>query len=300
MCFIATLFVLGIVSERENGYSEAREEIASNWADTQVIAGPMLVISDPTGKDGEMVETVVLPSALTYETILTPETRSLGIFETVVYRSSITVRGEFLGKDLRQAFTRKRNATLVVLMSDTKGIERESILTWAGSENAFSPGIGVVARDVSLGTVSGIHTSVPVDPLQTSIPFAFELNLRGTESLSVAPTGDTTSISMASTWKTPKFVGWALPSERGIGADGFNAQWKFSLLGRTYPQVWEGNETTLTQVIDSAVGVKLYRPIDVYNLVVRSLCPRRRLPSSSDCQPSRSTLWISVCCSSSR
>ncbi|MFA5942562.1 MAG: cell envelope integrity protein CreD [Candidatus Paceibacterota bacterium] len=267
-CFVASLLVMGLVEERQSRAEEAKKEIAQGWGERQIIVGPLLIaeISVTQGVQSYLENAYVLPETLHYETILEPEVRSRGIFKSVVYTSRVKVSGEFSPDDMRTLTSRGiRTATLTVAITDTRGIERQFDLSWNGASFAFEPGPGFDARGSS-----GLHVTVPVSGT-ASIPFAFELQLKGSEGISIAPLGTETTLLVASSWPTPRFVGASLPASRDIAKDGFTAEWRLSSLGRLYPSTWQGDKTDFLQLVESATGADLHSEIDAYDMVQRSV-----------------------------
>lgn len=259
-CFAASLLVLGITDERQGRFSEAQREIASKWGERQVIAGPMILTGDTA------LATRVLPETVHFVTILEPEVRSRGIFKTVVYTSKVTVSGEFSAGEIARTAGGRGTAVFSLPITDTRGIERQFQLSWNNATYAFEPGPGV-----SLGGSSGLHALVSLNAVSGKIPFSFELQLKGSEGISFAPVGNETIVSVSSPWSLPKFVGAFLPAQREVSASGFNAEWRISSFGRSYPQTWTGETVPLQQLVDSAAGVDLYQGVDTYDMISRSV-----------------------------
>lgn len=269
VCFLASLFVIGPVEERRDRHAEAQAEVAESWSRRQTVVGPMIV----TRENGPERDTdiYVLPETLHYETTLVPEVRSRGIFRAVVYQSAIKVSGEFSGADIKKATTWKRPAVFSVIITDTRGIEKEVDLEWGATKFAFEPGPGIAISSYLPTAVSGLHALVPADPGLERVPFSFTILLKGSGGISVAPLGKETTLAISSTWPTPKFVGAFLPSEREVTDAGFTSEWRISSFGRPYPQTWEGGVVGLNQLFDSAAGVELHEAVDGYDLVFRSI-----------------------------
>lgn len=84
----------------------------------------------------------------------------------------------------------------------------------------------------------GLHTPLPEalrgrgEPLVASV----DLELVGTERLSVVPLGGATDVQFQSSWPHPSFGGRFLPSERALGDDGVTARWHLSALATTAQQ----------------------------------------------------------------
>jgi len=263
-CLVASLAVLGLVGERQDTGRKAAEEIALVWSGRQTLVGPMLI--KQTLVAGLPREDYVLPHSLRYETTLVPEVRSRGIFKTVVYKSAVKIKGEFKRGDLAPIFGNTQKALLSVGISDTRGIERQFDINWNGATFPFEPGAGVDMQDMS-----GLHATVPLQSATENMPFSFEVELKGSEGFSVAPLGRETSFTIASAWQTPKFVGAFLPSSYKVSEDGFNAEWRISSFGRSYPQTFDTKDVGFDQVLLSAAGADLHQVIDIYDMVFRSV-----------------------------
>lgn len=259
-CFAASLLVFGITNERQGRFSDAQREIASKWGERQVIAGPMILTGDPASAIR------VLPETVRFATILEPEVRSRGIFKSVVYISKVAVSGEFSRDEIVREAGGMETAVFSLAITDTRGIERQFELSWNNEAYAFEPGPGA-----SLGESSGLHAPVSLHAISGKIPFSFELQLKGSEGISFAPVGNETVVSVSSPWPLPQFVGAFLPSQREISTSGFNAEWRISSFGRSYPQTWEGEAVPLQQLTDSAAGVDLYQGVDTYDMISRSV-----------------------------
>ena len=64
----------------------------------------------------------------------------------------------------------------------------------------------------------------------------FQLELVGTESLSIVPMGSDTQVQLTSNWPHPSFGGQFLPVERKVTNKGFEASWRVSALASTAQQ----------------------------------------------------------------
>jgi inner membrane protein len=263
-CLLASLSVLGLAAERQERFAEARQEIADKWSKRQVIVGPMIIVDNSSLDDD--TDTYVLPENLRYETVLEPEIRSRGIFNSVVYTSKIKVSGDFSSADLGRAMAYRPTATFAVAITDTRGIEKKFDLKWNGNIYAFEPGPGKAFLNSS-----GLHAVIPVNFSSKSIPFSFEIQLKGSEGISIAPVGKETIINISSSWPSPSFVGAFLPGDREVTESGFKSEWRISSFGRSYPQIWQGDAVGLEQVLNSSAGVDLREQIDAYDMTFRSV-----------------------------
>lgn len=267
-CFATSLMVYGLVSEREQRFTEVKREIASSWGERQVLVGPMLITHEKPVKKDEVALPVLylLPQTLRFETKLVPEVRSRGIFDTIVYTSHTKVSGAFSAEEVRKVAGTDRTAIFSVGITDTRGIEKQIDLSWNGQPHAFNPS----AKNVSLRS-SGIHSEVPLYTGTALIPFEFEVQLKGSEGIAFAPVGKETNIVVTSPWPTPKFGGAFLPTVRKISEEGFEAEWNISSFGQSFPQTGSTVELDPSQFLASAAGVDLQGGIDIYDQLYRSI-----------------------------
>jgi inner membrane protein len=105
-----------------------------------------------------------------------------------------------------------------------------------------------------------------VKELNGQVEFAIDMDLAGTEQLSVAPVGDSNHVELSSPWRSPLFAGQFLPRTRDVGGDGFSAAWDVSSLAAgTQVQM----ESRPVKPID-LLNVSLLTPIDPYKLSDRA------------------------------
>jgi inner membrane protein len=195
--------------------------------------------------------------------------RSRALYEVPVYTAVLKVRGEFpaLGRRIgigAGARLDLNNVRVAVGVSHTRAIGRVSKLLLAGTDHPFESGSGASW----LG--SGIHAAPAVYDGSRAQPFEFEIELKGTRGLGLAPVGSETRIDMAASWPHPSFEGQYLPEQHEVSADGFSAVWTVSKLARDLPDSWLA--TTQAPVpSDMLVSVRLFQPVTVYKVVDRAI-----------------------------
>ena len=64
-----------------------------------------------------------------------------------------------------------------------------------------------------------------VRELKGHMEFEIDMDLAGTEQLSVAPVGDSNHVELSSTWRSPLFAGQFLPRTRMVAEMGSSAAW---------------------------------------------------------------------------
>ena len=272
---VPVLFIGDLVRERRSTRDAAVEEMGSTWGGVQRLAGPFLVVpyrvpsADADSVPAEAVATF-LAAELSVAADLSTERLRRGLFEAPVYRAAIVLSGTFEPPDFAQWAVPSgevlwERAELAFDVSGVRSIRTGARLRWGETDLEFEPGTGLRAG----GT--GIHARVG-GPWRSrdGLTFQATLDLAGSASLRVAPTGQATAVEVTGDWPHPSFRGAWLPAERELRDDGFSAEWHISHLGRGFPQSWRG--TTYGKEIETAsVGVDLLTPVDPYRQSERSL-----------------------------
>src|SRR5580765_3590125 len=109
LLLIPAYFVENLIKEREQRQKEAFTEVSSKWANRQNISGPLLVIPDSQttiGADGKAAITrsyaYFLPDKLDIKSTVKPEKRYRGIYQVMLYTSSISMTGGFTSLPLQK------------------------------------------------------------------------------------------------------------------------------------------------------------------------------------------------------
>ena len=302
LLLIPTGMIKSVIRNREMNRDTAIADITSKWGEEQIIAGPILTVPYDSYKtiDGKQIKEIAyahfLPEDLKIESNVTPELRSRGVYDAVVYSSDIHFSGTFsvpdfsaLGIDSYQIH--RDEAFVSVGIPDMRGLEERTVFKWNDQNLDFISGIitddvirnfntwgndYVSADKMRSATVvgsegktsSGLSVKIPANSFFVKANFNFDLKLKGSERLSFAPLGKTTDVQMTSNWPSPSFDGSFLPDERDVTSDGFTSSWHILNLNRNYPQSWAGNSY---EVYDSTFGVSLFNPVDEYQKSDRSV-----------------------------
>ncbi len=281
-----------LAGERENRQQQVVNEIAASSAGPQKLFGPVLVVpynehwtevvetlrdNTPVRDLVQRVETrylYFLPEHLDMKGDLATETKQRGLFKVRSYVVNFSIKGDVklpaaYGQPKPQhggqlAFGRPY---VGVALSDMRGVLQAPGLAWADKTYAFEQGSGLPVEDVN-----GMHAQLddmPVEFGETSLPFAFDLKLRGIESLDFIPAGKQTQIEISSAWQHPSFYGRFLPDPQSqqIGAEGFHALWNVDALASNVAQ--SINNLRSINGYDS-FGIRLMEPINVYSLSDRA------------------------------
>ncbi|MBK8554688.1 MAG: cell envelope integrity protein CreD [Lewinellaceae bacterium] len=274
---IPTFWVSDLIREREGRQAEAVTEVSSKWGNPQTLSGPVLTIPyDIPSRNTEGKEIgrttcflYFLPDDLKIDGALDPEKRYRGIFEVVLYKSTISMDGFFAKPDVSSllpdgAVLHPDKARLVLGIPDLRGLKEQVKLRWNGTEKLFDPGMPVPGL-----AESGMHADVPLDSDSTQLAFHIDLELKGSGSLFLTPVGKVTTVNLQSTWQDPSYTGAFLPDEKTMGPEGFKASWKVLHLNRNYPQSWTSDQQI--NFYDSSFGVDLLLPVDNYQKATRSV-----------------------------
>lgn len=267
-----------LVSERQGRQVEAVDKVRKNWAYTQYVGGPVLVFPyhSVNNEGDEIVRYLnVSPDTMIVDGVMHPDILYRSIYEIPVYRSQLAISGNFSLPDFRSQGISENSILweqvfVSFLISDLKGISEETKIVWNDTPIAFQSGPGR-ARTF----LSGLHTLVPIELIENSenikdfkpkrekYAYKIDVNLKGSESLFIAPIGKQTSVSLSSTWKSPKFTGNFLPETRSVTDDGFQATWKILSYNRDIPEMWHGSMRN--KIYSNSIGVQLFMEVNAYS-----------------------------------
>jgi inner membrane protein len=247
---------------------DAISEISNSWAGAQIVAGPIISVKkkkerkDKNGKIHYGTENShYLPEKLEINTDVQPEIRYKGIYELVLYKSKIKMKGHINLSKLRERFPADDYDEIYISfnVSDLRGIQKDVKLKLNRTDYNLIPGI----KNKIFRNGFYAHIQLDKDTLQH---FEIDIDLNGMENLEFIPLGKYSEVSINSPWNNPGFFGAFLPESREINKDGFNAKWIVNYFNRTYPQEWNNKNY---EVLSSAFGVKLLIPVDEYQKTMR-------------------------------
>lgn len=271
LLIVPTFMVEDLITERNMRQKESIQEVSDKHAQAQQVSGPILTIPFAIQReDGGGIREKglfhILPEKLNISGEIKPEKRKRGMYETVVYGSSIHIDGVFDNIDLEGANLKKEDlqfskAYLTIGVSDLKGVTEQVIINMNNKALMFQP--GVLSSDV---VKSGLHANYNLDSSWVKHDFSLDLMLNGTEYLRFLPIGKETKVNLKSSWQDPSFSGNFLPITRDVSKDGFTAKWNVLNMNRNFPQSWKGNRYSIDQ---SEFGVDLDLGVDVYQKSMR-------------------------------
>jgi inner membrane protein len=277
LLLIPASFVENLIAERQGRQQEAFAEVSSKWADKQNITGPVLVIpytrsaTDGAGKPITIKSfCYFLPDKLNIDATVQPEKRYRGIYEIMLYSSSVRIDGSFSELPLQKLNLVPSdlvwNEAYVCLgITDPKGLKDELQLTWNNSTLTLSPSNinNAIFKD---GFISPV--SINDSNAKAGFTFSSKININGSEQLLFTPVGKQTTLQMRSTWPDPSFTGNQLPDSSGISAKGFTAKWKSLSHTRNFPQAWKEDSYNLSS---ASFGTDLFIAVNGYQKTMRSV-----------------------------
>jgi inner membrane protein len=248
---VALMQVSGVVQDRQNYRQVAIDGVASSLAGAQTLTGP-LVHRACTEEwqareehDGEKkfvtqrreFSMTAAPAVLNLQGSSQLEARARGLHATQVFTLKAQLKAQWADLDALKPVAAHANsrvncgpALLMLAVSDARGV-RFANLQISGQALKLKPGTfhSIYPRGVHAQLPDGLLPSTPLEAV-------IDLELVGTENLSIVPLGGDTQIKLTSNWPHPSFGGQFLPAERKVSDQGFEATWRVSSLASTAQQ----------------------------------------------------------------
>ena len=276
---IALFMVSGVVDDRQKFRDAAVQSIEGSYAGPQILIGPVLVrpytqtIETTETNDKGVKKTSVrkqeltatsFPRELNVRGSMLPSERRHGLYKVEVYELQSQLKGHFDVVDPQTEGTVAWGEPYLALsVTDVRGIVgrpkvlvngiEETMLQGAPTATGWQPNLRIPLQGMS--------------PLKGHQDFAVDLNLAGTETLSMAPVGDTNLLEIRSDWRSPLFAGQFLPRTRDVAKTGFHAVWEVSSLASGTQVQLEANPV---KTID-LMSVSLTTLLDPYSLSNRAV-----------------------------
>lgn len=269
LLLIPSYFVQELIKEREARQKEAFTEVSSKWAGKQNLTGPVLVvpyIESPNQSAAGKHYAYFLPDELGIDARVQPEERHRGIYQVMLYSSTINLKGKFnplpldkLGIDPVHMLWEE--AYICLDIADGKGLKEDIKLKWNDSTVVASPAMlnnGVMRE--------GFSAPVTITA-GNSFNFSSTISFNGSEQLLFTPVGKVTTVKLSSSWPDPSFTGGQLPDHQ-ISDSGFVATWKNLSHTRSFPQAWKQDAYNLQT---ASFGADLFIPVNGYQKTMRSV-----------------------------
>ena len=283
---VSLLSIGGIVSERQGYRDQVIAEVSRSTAGQQTLLGPMIV----AGYDERIIlpakgnvsaseqishnEVVLLPESLVITSSVQVEERHRGIHKAQVFRATNHLTGVFmvparLGLDDSRQILRSNPTTMTFGVSDARGMRRPPVVVWNGRPAEVRPGSGQSWIQQGFS----IEVDSVFGPNPKRIPFDIDLELVGTNQLTMIPVGASTRAVMESDWPHPSFTGGFLPDTRNVGPKKFHAEWQLSRFATGVAGEIERmrHKEDGDFKSESDFGVRFLEPVDVYQKADRAV-----------------------------
>ena len=241
-----------VVRDRQRYRTLTAQSVADSLAGPQTLMGPMIHSAcveswdAETGKGEERRTTeqrrefllTAMPEQLQVRSSVGMEERARGLHKVNTFNLKTHLTAQWAGLASLQAHSTVKGSRLqcgapivMVAVGDARGIRTAQVSL---GEQALALKPGTFHPTYS----RGLHAVLPegVRGQAEPLTLALDLELVGTERLSIVPLGGNTDVKMTGSWPHPSFNGRFLPSERTWGPEGFTAQWRLSSLATTAQQ----------------------------------------------------------------
>lgn len=241
-----------VVRDRQHYRHLTEQSVADSLAGAQTLIGPVIHsacveswdVETGKGDERRMVEQrrefrlTAMPETLRLNTDAAMQERARGVHKVNAFSLQTRIQAQWGPLTALQPQATIQGSRmqcgapiLMLAVADARGI-RTAQLELNGQDLHLKPGTfhPTYAR--------GLHASLPesvrggAEGLQATL----NLELVGTQQVSIVPLGGRTEVQMQSPWPHPSFSGRFLPTERTVRADGFEAQWRLSSLATTAAQ----------------------------------------------------------------
>lgn len=186
--------------------------------------------------------------------------RYRGIHRVRTFESAIAITGTFTAPDrsgvIPSAEGRRivwGEPRLVLPISDVRGLRGSPVVSIGSEPARFREGTQLPALP------AGMHAVLAESISGSTLRFALNIELTGTEHLAFAPTATTNTVSVKSAWPDPNFGGSYLPRDRTVAANGFTAEWTISALASDVQQ-------QIRTLVSVAHKERPSRPLDTFEI----------------------------------
>lgn len=306
LIFILTLFllipkfmILDLVDERQKLSESVTDEVSNGWGSKQIHTGPALVIPYYQRIQGEdktkpavktKTQIVIFPEHLSIDGKLNTEEKYRSLYKVLLYNSALTVKGSFNLPEssltnINPADILWNEASVIMGISDLKGINDEIALLWNGKSVSLNPGMSDIsflseritnqdngyalpdAFEQSFSVKTGLQGKITLDATMKKYDFSYNLKLRGSKALLFAPLAKSTKVHIQSSFADPVYFGGFLP-DHITNTQGFDATWNILEYNKSTPAFVKQN--TLISLGDNLFGVEIRVLVDSYAKTYRA------------------------------
>ncbi len=182
---IPSSMISSLISERESRKESVIQEINQKWGGSQCITGPYFLLpykSYYKDKDDELKYNIhhmhLLPEKVEISGEIEPQIRYRGIYEAVLYESSIMFNGSFASPDLSRSNISAEDilwdkAVFSIGITDMKGIRENILIRFDGEDFKATPGLKT--DDIA---ASGVKAQIPFSRNEKDNSFSWILSIR--------------------------------------------------------------------------------------------------------------------------
>ena len=258
-----------LINERKYLSESVIREVGEKWGGAQSVNGPILEIpfEQEFVKDNEEIVMTkhlayFLPNELNFDAnVDVTRDRGRGIYNAIVYTSKIQFNGDFkidLDKlNLIKDQMLWEESKIIFGISDLKGIAKEIDFQFDDQSITLEPGI----PNINV-LQSGLHGNISLTSNFNQANFQGTLDLQGSEKLFFGPLGKQNKASISSSWPSPSFTGYFLPTAPTVELTGFDADWEIYSLSRNLTQQFVDRNDQLNNY---NYGVRFMDPVDLYS-----------------------------------
>jgi inner membrane protein len=285
---IPLTYVNLLIEERSYRQRDVVREINQKWGNDVIIYGPVLKIPYKTYTETSSFNektkaytketkthikyAFIFPENLNADANVKSKSLYLGNFESAVFTSDMTLNGNFNKVDLINKGIKKEDilwdkATMLYKTTNLKGIKTEMKIQLGDKAYPFETNF--TENKTSYGLDELETNFISEDLLESSFNFSMDVTYDGSQQIKLIPVGKTTTMSMASNWADPGFIGNYSPNDetRSITEEGFKVDWKVLSINRAFSQLYLNKLPNLHQF---AFGTKFVVLVDEYQKSQRS------------------------------
>lgn len=269
---IPTFFISDLINERWQRKQQVAKEIEKSWGAEQQLGGMVLQIPYWEKQGKEMVTSYlyIKPEHMEVKASVMPFPKHISIFEIMTYNANAEISCKFeniehmIFSKIEADKIQWQNSSLLIGISDIKGLSKETGIIVNGSQYALSTDFGDDAY-----FSQGLALKYPLTEATRRNLFTAKINFdfRGTQQLSVEPTGKYTDVYISGKTDQVSFLGDFLSHNNKVQNNNFEANWKILPHNRTY----KGLIYAKPQGPNEVVKVKILDGIDGYDKTERSI-----------------------------
>ncbi len=285
-------YINSLITERSFRQQDVVNEINDKWGNNVLLYGPILKLPyntySQTSTFNEKTKTYlketqthinyayIFPESLDADVTVNSKTLNRGNFESAVFTTNMAFKGHFIPTDLADKGIKTDaiiwdKASVIFKTSNLKGIKSEMILKLNDNRYTFQTNYSddQQPNDGHLDTLESGFLKIDDAQNQGNSEFSMAMSFNGSKQIELIPVGKTTTMSMASNWPDPSFIGNYLPNDESktISKDGFEAHWSVLHINRAFSQQHLNKIPNLNEF---AFGTKFMVMVDEYQKSERS------------------------------